>query len=63
MTFALVVYYLVAGQVHAAVLDSGLSYEDCREAAALGVSGFTDNAGRLVTLPADAATVCELETD
>lgn len=61
MTFALVLYYLVAGQVHAAVLDDGLSYEDCREAMSAGVLGFTDNDGTFIAAPKGAALVCELD--
>lgn len=60
MKFALVAYLLTAGQPHAYVLDTGLTYDDCRQAVAARALPRDlphDLRRNLVSAP----VVCELE--
>lgn len=60
MKFALVAYALLSGDIHAFVLDSNLTYEDCKAALAQGVTVADIVPGMSIDLNG-APLVCELE--
>jgi hypothetical protein len=60
MTFALVAFLTFAGQVHAYVLDTGLTYADCH--AAVDAGALSADLPHALRVNLDGAPlVCELE--
>lgn len=61
MKFLLVAYAILSGDVHSFVMDSGLTYQECMQAIADGVTVADIVPGVTIDL-SSAPLVCELET-
>lgn len=60
MTFKLIAFLIMFGDVHAFELDSDMSYEDCQQATVSGVQTAILFEGLEIDL-SGAAFVCELD--